>query len=946
MSSKFTCRFCKEQFDQPKGLYKHLQSAHSAGSSTDNRTCPICGVLCSKYEGYRDHLLYIHGQSNEGQKLTFKSLNEFLLWKTELEIKYHCKYVLQSAPKVLSTKEKKYFYQCDASNPKTKDKKALSVVMKQCSSVISVVEGTGVFKVEYWDAHSGHVESAKMSVQNELEAAISSVEMVNAIGESDDSFDRSEEFSNPASFSAVEKQSFLKTHSPSSANNTRMSLVAPKSKSLQLTTKPGGEKKKAENMFRSLASVACGKGITKKPSNAVNASQKDANTSSVNSLKVPVKHDAEKLNKTVSTPVKNKNGSITLLSTSTKSIVEPTSAATIAISSASVETAKPKISAPKISLPKTTPTLKVSPSGPQAIAPKIATMNSNTMNSLFPSNSVFPNQLVIVNPVGLDPNSNPNVASAGQNLVFSLPLGQNILPATTASQLVTNTLDSPAATVSSIKSSKVVTSSINTSSVSRTSVKTAVNSIQTVANGTIPTPITMAPNMKNAPVVLSSLPVGSTFMSVNNNLIPIASPSGAFLPTSLPPNIVLTPVVSTMSSTHPTSQPTSVSSQIVQNQVCFSIPCTPSVTLSSVRREPIYSSTPMKQINSISTPSSISPILSTSPKTSKVPYKGKNKTKAITIAKLLSPSKPSVAPPSSIASTIAPILNKFAASGELSITATQLQKNYETKAKKRVAKNVAKSTALSSAVKTTAMTESARTVTNTVTNSANSQINLAPVNSIPNVTIPAEQLNNPNVGTFVFESSGEVFMLEPIENHSVQNYDPGKSILDSPKLKIDRSAQTFENLNLTTLMPSLQRKRAAGPDDDSIMMKVKCYQLEMQYLNSQTDCKRLKIELTKERLKNAELMGQKIDIQDNDRDDKPRNKAQEIMKEIEDKFSEKRDTHIYTMTKTTVLRSLYEDLEELCLENTELHKELENYRAHDKFYKSLKKKMYEEDFES
>lgn len=75
MSSKFTCRFCKEQFDVPKGLYKHLQSVHTAGASRDNRTCPICGVLCLKYEGYRDHLLYIHGQTDEGLKLTFKSLN-------------------------------------------------------------------------------------------------------------------------------------------------------------------------------------------------------------------------------------------------------------------------------------------------------------------------------------------------------------------------------------------------------------------------------------------------------------------------------------------------------------------------------------------------------------------------------------------------------------------------------------------------------------------------------------------------------------------------------------------------------------------------------------------------------------------------------------------------------------------------------------------------------
>ena len=83
--------------------------------------------------------------------------------------------MLQSSPKVLPSKEKKYFYQCDRSDSKEKkDKKSLSVVMKTCSSVISVVEGINVFKVEYWDTHSGHSQTpSTQSLQNELEAAIS-----------------------------------------------------------------------------------------------------------------------------------------------------------------------------------------------------------------------------------------------------------------------------------------------------------------------------------------------------------------------------------------------------------------------------------------------------------------------------------------------------------------------------------------------------------------------------------------------------------------------------------------------------------------------------------------------------------------------------------------------------------------------------------------------------
>lgn len=93
MSTKFSCRFCKEQFDVPKGLYKHLQTAHNAGISRDNRTCPICGVSCSKYESYRDHLLYIHGQSEDGLKLTFKTLNGNCIFTTSYLFSFVIAYI-------------------------------------------------------------------------------------------------------------------------------------------------------------------------------------------------------------------------------------------------------------------------------------------------------------------------------------------------------------------------------------------------------------------------------------------------------------------------------------------------------------------------------------------------------------------------------------------------------------------------------------------------------------------------------------------------------------------------------------------------------------------------------------------------------------------------------------------------------------------------------------
>lgn len=56
-----------------------------------------------------------------------------------------------------------------------------------------------------------------------------------------------------------------------------------------------------------------------------------------------------------------------------------------------------------------------------------------------------------------------------------------------------------------------------------------------------------------------------------------------------------------------------------------------------------------------------------------------------------------------------------------------------------------------------------------------------------------------------------------------------------------------------------------------------------------------------------------------------------FFQEIEEKFSEKTGADVYTMTKTSVLRSLYEDLEGVCSDNKVMRKELERYRQADNF---------------
>ncbi|GFS85546.1 uncharacterized protein NPIL_150541 [Nephila pilipes] len=189
---------------------------------------------------------------------------------------------------------------------------------------------------------------------------------------------------------------------------------------------------------------------------------------------------------------------------------------------------------------------------------------------------------------------------------------------------------------------------------------------------------------------------------------------------------------------------------------------------------------------------------------------------------------------------------------------------------------------------------------------SNVVLNTEPISSTPAISVPSISTATPQKpGTLIFESSGDVYMLEPVEDSvhvhlntpilgasnrvilpappgykrdnadsksspetevesthdaNVNDNLPGlqleKAIIGGREAKIDVKLKSprrnKEVKNGVQIKSVLQEKRPLKDDDVEILKKVKYYQMEMKYLASQAECKRLRLELVKAQKKNKD----------------------------------------------------------------------------------------------
>ncbi|GIY79353.1 hypothetical protein CDAR_553021 [Caerostris darwini] len=270
---RYICEFCKGSFDKLENLNKHVQHIHTVHTSTkENRICSLCGAQCLKIEGYRNHLRHLHGRNEEGQVYAFKCFNDFLMWKNDLEKKNYCKYGMRMPPKRLQSGEKIHVYQCDSSDPSSKEKKTGVAVKENCPALISAIESakTHGVKVEIWDSHVGHVipngegMNSIISSFGVAEITYPSDQSYHSVGMDENIFILPE--SSNSSFSESFGSEFSKKKNSRSRDKTKkIKLCEDVSQSFsQKFAYKKDPSKKTGSMCHSLASVACMKASTKK----------------------------------------------------------------------------------------------------------------------------------------------------------------------------------------------------------------------------------------------------------------------------------------------------------------------------------------------------------------------------------------------------------------------------------------------------------------------------------------------------------------------------------------------------------------------------------------------------------------------------------------------------------------------------------------------------------
>ncbi|GFY79002.1 uncharacterized protein TNIN_395101 [Trichonephila inaurata madagascariensis] len=300
----FVCPFCKGSFDRLENLNKHVQQIHSVRSSTkENRLCPLCGTRCLKIEGYRNHLRHIHGLNEEGQVVSFRCFNDFLVWKNELEKRNYCKYVMQTPPKKLASNDKLHIYHCDSSVRSMKEKKSGVAVKETCPAVISAIESskTRNIKIEHWNNHVGHSIPIE---EVELDTAIGSLGSTEIIITTDHRFsDGQNTEENIFYLSESNDGSYSESFAKETPKKITSMFQSSKSNFSENTSRPAAQRfsykkdptKKSGSFNYSLASVACMKSSTKKKTATTPAA-------STTSTKVVETTSNETTNDSISTP--------------------------------------------------------------------------------------------------------------------------------------------------------------------------------------------------------------------------------------------------------------------------------------------------------------------------------------------------------------------------------------------------------------------------------------------------------------------------------------------------------------------------------------------------------------------------------------------------------------------------------------------------------------------
>ncbi|XP_073987303.1 uncharacterized protein [Rhodnius prolixus] len=157
------CETCGQSLSNGKLLSKHMETHYQM---KNRLKCPLCGFLCYVSAKLNEHINSKHGVEIEEEILEFKSSEEFLKWKLNLEKNDTSKFVKYCGNSKIKDGSTRSYYYCHRSyvhksyvlhRMKKLKKQGLTKIGAHCPARMKVLcKKDGAISVHYTKTHLGH----------------------------------------------------------------------------------------------------------------------------------------------------------------------------------------------------------------------------------------------------------------------------------------------------------------------------------------------------------------------------------------------------------------------------------------------------------------------------------------------------------------------------------------------------------------------------------------------------------------------------------------------------------------------------------------------------------------------------------------------------------------------------------------------------------------------
>ncbi|XP_026482818.1 uncharacterized protein LOC113391058 [Ctenocephalides felis] len=132
---------------------------------------PECYLVFSRYNNFYNHFESHHNTIIDYEEVVFQTLNDFVLWKSDVEQKENSHYIQGNSGYTTSKNCKTKYYNCHRSYTyeqqntiRTSTKNTIKTGYACPSRIACTVDGNHAVKVRFWKTHIGHTKQINKSI--------------------------------------------------------------------------------------------------------------------------------------------------------------------------------------------------------------------------------------------------------------------------------------------------------------------------------------------------------------------------------------------------------------------------------------------------------------------------------------------------------------------------------------------------------------------------------------------------------------------------------------------------------------------------------------------------------------------------------------------------------------------------------------------------------------